>query len=112
TVFAASLADRFSSANLATSLCEIEESPWGDLRGKALDARGLARRLKPFEIQPRTVRFDDEKTAKGYLLEQFADAFARYLGDFERHTVTTRTDTEIEAEPEPSQTAHVNERKP
>ncbi|MDP9224394.1 MAG: DUF3631 domain-containing protein, partial [Actinomycetota bacterium] len=111
-VFAASSLDRLSSTNLAASLCEIEESPWGDLWGKALDARGLARRLKPFAILPRTVRFDDQTTAKGYHLEQFADAFSRYLGDFERHTDTTRTDTRNEADSEPSHVTDENERKP
>jgi hypothetical protein len=80
-VFAGTGTDRLASAVLATRLGEIEESPWGDLWGKPLDARGLARRLKPFEIHPRTVRLDDGTTAKGYLLEQFEDAFGRYLAD-------------------------------
>jgi Protein of unknown function (DUF3631) len=71
--------DRIASKDLAARLCEIEESPWGDLRGRPLDSVRLARLLKPLEIRPRTVRFDDVTRAKGYLREQFQDAFARYL---------------------------------
>ena len=111
-VFVEKGVDRLSSASLAASLSEIETSPWGDIRGKALDARALARRLKRFEIAPRTVRFHDETTAKGYLLEQFEDAFSRYLGDLERHTVTTGMDKGFAADSEPSHVTDEEARKP
>ncbi|HEV2644138.1 MAG TPA: DUF3631 domain-containing protein, partial [Candidatus Elarobacter sp.] len=115
--------DRLSSADLASGLCEIEESPWGEMYGKALDARGLARRVKPFAIRPRTVRFSDGTTAKGYHREQFEDAFARYhsdvpnapaqpFDDFDRHTVTTRMETGISPDSEPTHAAAENHRKP
>ena len=39
-VFEESGVDKLSSSELAAALCEIETSPWGDIRGKALDARG------------------------------------------------------------------------
>ena len=53
--------------------------PWGDRRrGEGLDARGLATLLRPFKIRPKTVR-DGNETAKGYHVDQFADAFGRYL---------------------------------
>jgi hypothetical protein len=101
-VFQVQGVDRIPSAALAAALAELEESPWGDIRGKQLDARGLARRLKPFDVRPRTIRLGDE-TPKGYQLEQFADAFARYLSspatpastDHSRHTATTLTSTGI-----------------
>jgi putative DNA primase/helicase len=96
--------DRMSSADLAASLAEIETSPWGEIRGKALDARALARRLRPFKIRPRSVRLADDTTPKGYLLEQFQDAFARYLGDLERHTGTTAQPSGFAHDP---QTPHV-----
>jgi len=70
--------DRVTSVNLASRLAALEESPWGDLYGKALDARGLARRLKPYGVSPRTIRLDDGSTPKGYKREQFEDAWARY----------------------------------
>jgi hypothetical protein len=99
-VFASREADRLPSADLAYALCELEESPWGDLYGKRLDARGLARRLKPFEVVPRTIRLDDGKTPKGYLLEQFADAFARYLSVSDRHIATNQSQSQKQADSE------------
>ena len=72
--------DRISSAELAAELQEIEEAPWPEWRGgKPISQTGIAKLLKHFEIRPRTVRFHDETTAKGYLRKQFADAFPRYL---------------------------------
>ena len=39
----------------------------------------LARLLKPFSVSSRTVRLEGQGLSKGYLLEDFADAFERYL---------------------------------
>ena len=126
-VFQAASTDRLSSASLAGALCELEESPWGDLSGKPLDPRGLASRLRPFAVRPRTIRLHDNTTAKGYHLEQFLDAFARYLSadpdtvqntaaavlaDFERHNGTTRMAAGFAADFTPPQEAAENERKP
>jgi hypothetical protein len=67
-----------STAHLLTFLNGLDESPWGARRrGEGLDARGLARLLRPFKIRPRSVRA--EGGSKGYHLEQFEDAFARHL---------------------------------
>ena len=35
--------------------------------------------LKPYGIKPHTVRLPDGSTPKGYLLEDFADTWNRYL---------------------------------
>jgi hypothetical protein len=78
-IFAAKATDRISSATLAAELHELEESPWSEWFGKPITQHGIAKLLKHFEIRPRTVRLDDEATPKGYKLEQFEDAFARYL---------------------------------
>jgi hypothetical protein len=72
-------ADRIASARLAEILTSYEESPWGPQYGKPFDARALARLLKPFNIRPRSIRIDDMATPKGYLRDQFTDAWARYL---------------------------------
>jgi Protein of unknown function (DUF3631) len=67
-----------STANLLARLNELDESPWGARRrGEGLDARGLARMLRPFKIKPRSVRA--EGGSKGYHVDQFEDAFARHL---------------------------------
>jgi putative DNA primase/helicase len=56
-----------------------ESRPWPEWkRNKPMTARQLADQLKPFKIKPNTVRRGAE-TGKGYQLEWFEDAFARYL---------------------------------
>jgi len=72
-------ADRISSKILVEELVEIEDHPWGDWRrGKPITQTGLARLLKPFNISSKTIRLE-MKTPKGYELQQFEDAFKRYL---------------------------------
>jgi hypothetical protein len=85
-IFEALTLDRISSAELADALHAIEESPWGEWYGKPITPRGIAKLLARFEIRPRTVRFDDETTPKGYKREQFEDAFARYLPEINATT--------------------------
>jgi Protein of unknown function (DUF3631) len=70
--------DRIRSEEIIARLVELDESPWGDLRGKPLDARGLARRLRKYDVRPGDVRFDDG-VFKGYTREVFHDAWQRYL---------------------------------
>jgi hypothetical protein len=77
-VFETVATDRLASADLAAQLATIEEAPWGDIYGRPLDARGLARRLRPFGIRPDSVRFEDG-TLKGYQRAWFEDAWSRYL---------------------------------
>jgi Protein of unknown function (DUF3631) len=83
-IFADRQVDRLPSLKLVEELIAIEGRPWGELKaGKPLSQNGLARLLKPLKIRPGTKRIDGEKTAKGYDLFQFDDAFSRYLGQEE-----------------------------
>jgi len=77
-VFTDATVDRLPTEALVDALVALEDAPWGDLRGKQLDARGLARRVAKYDVKPRQHRFGDD-TRKGYLLEDFHDAWARYL---------------------------------
>jgi len=70
--------DRLTTESLIDALVALDESPWYDLRGKPIDARGLARRLRKYEVRPGDHRFDDG-VKKGYRLEDFHDAWRRYL---------------------------------
>jgi hypothetical protein len=70
--------DQIATERLLEELHKIEESPWGDMRGKPLDARGLAKRLKEYESKPATLRFTTT-SAKGYRRDEFRDAWSRYL---------------------------------
>ncbi|MGI8705151.1 MAG: DUF3631 domain-containing protein [Sphingomicrobium sp.] len=82
--------DHMATEDVLTQLHRIEESPWGDIRGKPLDARGLAQRLRPYEIKPTTVRILSS-TPKGYRREDLHDAWARYLGPPPHESATSAT---------------------
>jgi hypothetical protein len=70
--------DQMRTDILIQNLCAIEESPWGDIRGKPLDPRGLARRLGKYDVRSKTIRTANG-TAKGYTRESLYDAWERYL---------------------------------
>lgn len=74
-------ADRMSTESILKRLHAIEESPWADLRGKPLDARGLARLLDAYGIRSRNIRIgygDETRVVKGYCAEDLWDAWQRY----------------------------------
>jgi uncharacterized protein DUF3631/uncharacterized protein DUF3854 len=72
--------NKLPTTDLLGHLKGVETSNWGDWdHGKGLNANGLARLLKGYEIYPRALRLDDGKVAKGYDWESFLDAFERYL---------------------------------
>jgi len=76
--------DRISSADLVEALAEIETSYWSEWsRGKPITKPKLARQLSKFGISPSDIRFPDDKVLKGYLKEDFADAWSRYLASKE-----------------------------
>jgi hypothetical protein len=83
-------ADRMSSAALAEKLAGIEEAPWGDWRGKPIDARWLARKLRPFGVAPKAVRIGDT-TPRGYTAEDFHDVWTRYLPSPSATSATSAT---------------------
>jgi Protein of unknown function (DUF3631) len=105
-VFEDRATDRLASTTLIEALRGLDEAPWGDWYGKPLSARALARMLKPYGMHSRTVRFDDDTTAKGYLREQFETPWSRYLPvspPSKGHTVTSRSGSGIEPDFETSQ---------
>jgi hypothetical protein len=56
----------------------LDESPWADIRGKPLNDRGLATRLRPYHIKPRNIRIG-EATPRGYRRADFVPVWKRYL---------------------------------
>ena len=64
---------------ILTELCAIDASPWGDIRGKAIDAREPSNRLRPYGIKPKNMR-SGSAILKGYTRDSFFDAWVRYLG--------------------------------
>lgn len=89
--------EQLATEHILTQLHKMDEAPWGDLKGKPLDARGLARRLKPYDIGPATIRVH-ASTAKGYRRSDFLDAWSRYLSPFHKGNVTSVTSGTAEAQ--------------
>jgi hypothetical protein len=74
-------ADELPSKIILNALHGIEEAPWTNLKGKPLDERGLAHRLRQYGIKSRTIRVGAGPTGtlKGYTRTDFIDAWERYL---------------------------------
>ena len=70
--------DAMSTEAILTALRNMDEAPWGDLKGKPLDPRGLAGRLRQYGVKSTNVRIGDS-VPKGYLRTDLHDPWARYL---------------------------------
>ncbi len=79
-----------STEAILDQLTGLDESPWGDLRGKPLTDRGLAARLRPYKVKPKTLRIGD-KTPRGYERADFAEAWERYTPTPSAESKTTKT---------------------
>ena len=72
--------DRISSEDLVKALIEDDEKPWATYnRGLPIKKRQLANRLKGYDIISKSVRISPVSTPKGYMKEQFEEAFSRYI---------------------------------
>jgi len=72
-------ATRIHSRTLVAGLTTILERPWAELRnGKPITESWLARQLRPYGIRPKTIWIGGI-VAKGYLKEEFGEAFRRYI---------------------------------
>ncbi len=77
-------ADRITTKDLLELLTEDEDLGWVNFnRGNLLTARQLAKFLKNYGVQPKTVRMPNGSTPKGYSIRDFDDAFSRYLKSVE-----------------------------
>lgn len=75
TVFADERA--MSTAAILAALMALKEAPWNDLK-KPLNDRGLAQRLRQFEIKSKSVKIAGT-VLHGYRREDLYDAWERYL---------------------------------
>jgi hypothetical protein len=87
-------AERISTEALLIALNKLEESPWGNLRGHALDARQLAKLLKNYGIRSSTQRIG-EHVAKGYARADFHDAWMRYVPSTQNSVTSVTSDTAV-----------------
>lgn len=94
-------AEQVATVDLLERLCALDESPWGDLRGRPLDARGLAQRLRRYGVTPRNVRATGQ-VVKGYTASDLRDPWTRYLPSPLQNSATSATPaTEVDPDDEP-----------
>jgi putative DNA primase/helicase len=79
-VFAAEGVNKLASKDMVERLAEIEGRPWAEYgkQRRPISANQLANLLRGFCVSSRTIRTGDG-TAKGYDVDDFSDAFSRYL---------------------------------
>lgn len=70
--------DELPSKAILQALHALEEAPWADIKGKPLNERGLASRLRQYNVRSKTVRIGTT-TPKGYARADLVDVWARYL---------------------------------
>lgn len=82
------------TSTILEKLLALDEAPWSDLKGKPLDARGLAYRLRQYGVKPHQERFG-KVFLRGYRRADLADAWTRYLPPLAQDSDTSDTpDTE------------------
>jgi hypothetical protein len=79
-VLAEKAVERIPTTELIEALHAIEEHPWAEeyRHGRPLRAEGLAYLLRPYSIRARQMKLAGANI-RGFTVEQFSDAFARYL---------------------------------
>jgi Protein of unknown function (DUF3631) len=63
---------------ILAALRKIDEAPWGDYYGKPLNARDMAKLLRPYEVRSVKVKIDGS-ALQGYRAEHLHDSWQRYL---------------------------------
>lgn len=104
TIFDMKRIDRVFSHELASYLNEDNEANWCMWnKGRGMTPNSLAKQLKEFDIISKSIRIG-LNTAKGYLKDQFNDAFTRYLTTLPvEPAITNVTTSQIKAHNENSQ---------
>ena len=84
------------TTEIISALVAMEEAPWGDLKGKPIDARRLARYLSAYGVARKQVRVGDGNS-KGYSRSDLHDPWTRYLGHPAMESETSETPETIDA---------------
>lgn len=109
--FADRSVSRAPTREVLSWLHQREGAPWGDWRrGQPITPRGLTRLLEPFHIAPKVLRIG-ATTHRGYELDQFADAFSRYLPPYPQQESHVNAATTYPSNPGVAGTESVTLRK-
>jgi hypothetical protein len=84
------------SKTILARLIDLEESPWGDLHGKPIDERRLARMLRAYQVKSKTIRVGTT-TPKGYTRTDLEDQWRRYLPLSSQESATSKTTPPVAA---------------
>jgi len=83
-------ADTMHGETILGALHKISEAPWGDYFGRPMNARDLARLLKPYGVSATDVKIDGVNK-RGYRREHLHDPWTRYLPPAEGGSATSAT---------------------
>jgi hypothetical protein len=72
-------AEQMTTTEVLQKLNSLPEAPWNDLKGKPLNDRGLATRLRQYSVKSRTLNLGGEARAKGYARADLHDVWSYYL---------------------------------
>lgn len=74
-------AEQLATAIVLERLNKLPEAPWNDLKGKPLNDRGLAQRLRQYGVKSKSLSMGGEygPRPKGYAREDLHDVWKRYL---------------------------------
>jgi hypothetical protein len=67
-----------ATESVLVALQMMDESPWMDIKGKPLNDRALASKLRRYDIKPKVLRIGTA-IVRGYQRSDFVDAWRRYL---------------------------------
>jgi hypothetical protein len=85
--------EAMTTNEILVDLIAIKEAPWGDLKGRPLNDRGLANRLRGYGVKSKQIRFG-EKGLKGYDRADLVAAWERYLPLSSDRSETSETSTD------------------
>jgi hypothetical protein len=83
-------ADRMHGETILNALHKIPEAPWQDYFGRPLNARDMAKLLKPYGVSSVDVKIDDVNR-KGYRRDHLHDSWTRYLPPADGGSATSAT---------------------
>ncbi|WP_236793228.1 DUF3631 domain-containing protein [Amycolatopsis sp. GM8] len=101
--------DKLTTDDILAALHELDESPWAELDGKALDSRRLAAFLKPYGVLAKDVKLPGGIVRRGYRADGpggLADAWQRYLPP--AATSATSATAQVSAVADPGEVAHLS----
>jgi hypothetical protein len=96
--------EKMATEMILEKLRHLPESAWADIRGKPLDDRGLAVRLRRYHVKPKKVGFG-EQSLRGYVRGDFYDAWKRFVLPYRQKAEHAEQAEQHENDPEHAPTS-------